>query len=130
MSDIAPIDQALLPKAVREGTAERKQNYQAALSFERVLVGQMTEAMTKGLGAMTGDDEDGGSAATAQLKQQMPGTLADALMAGGGIGLAAQMDQLWNTGTNKPSATSLSGDSATADAAPADATGSTGGSAV
>jgi Rod binding domain-containing protein len=95
---IAPIDQALLPASVRNGDAQRKQDYQAALSFERVLVGQMTEAMTKGFGALGGDDEQGGDAASQQLKQTLPETLADALMAGGGIGLAGQLDELWHPG--------------------------------
>ncbi|MBO9533274.1 MAG: hypothetical protein J7513_09910 [Solirubrobacteraceae bacterium] len=91
---IAPVDQALLPAAVRNGSAERKENYQAALAFERVLVGQLTEQLSKSFGS---EDEDGKTdGATQLLKQQMPSTLADALMAGGGIGLASQMDQMWN----------------------------------
>lgn len=92
---IAPIDQALLPATVRQGDAQRKQDYQAALAFERVLVGQMTEAMTKGFGAL-GDDDKSGDAASQQLKQTLPETLADALMAGGGIGLAGQLDTMWH----------------------------------
>lgn len=93
---IAPIDQALLPASVRNGGAQRKQDYQAALAFERVLVGQMTEAMTKSVGAIGGEDDEGGDAASQQLKQSLPSTLADALMAGGGIGLAGQLDALWH----------------------------------
>lgn len=93
---IPPIDQALLPASVRNGDAQRKEHYQAALAFERVLVGQMTEAMTKSFGALTEDGKQGGDAASAQLKQSLPSTLADALMAGGGIGLASQLDALWH----------------------------------
>lgn len=99
---LPPIDRALLPAAVRDGDAQRKQDYQAALAFERVLVGQMTEAMTKGADALGSDDEPA-DAATAQLKQTLPQTLADALMSAGGIGLAAQLDTLWH-----PEATSTS----------------------
>lgn len=105
---IAPIDQALLPAAVRNGSKERKENYQAALSFERVLVGQLTEQLTKSFGS----SDEGGDAATQMLKEQMPSTLADALMAGGGIGLAGQLDQMWNqaagAAAGAPKSTSLS----------------------
>jgi hypothetical protein len=104
---ITPIDQALMPAAVRSGDAQRRQDYQAALSFERVLVGQLTEQLAKSFGGIGGDDEDGGDAASQQLKQSLPGTLADSLMAGGGIGLAGQLDQLWHQGSTTK-ATSLS----------------------
>ncbi len=93
---LPPIDQALLPASVRNGDPQRKQDYQAALAFERSLVGQMTEAMAKSSSAFGGGDDEGGDAASQQLKQNLPSTLADALMAGGGIGLAAQLDQLWH----------------------------------
>lgn len=93
---IPPVDQALLPASVRQGDAQRKQDYQAALAFERALVGQMTEAMTKSFTALSDADEQGGDAASKQLKESLPQTLADALMAGGGIGLAAQLDELWH----------------------------------
>ncbi|MFT4034421.1 MAG: hypothetical protein QM679_02470 [Patulibacter sp.] len=99
MSDaITPIDQALLPTAVRNGSQQRREDYQAALSFERLLVGQLTQQLSTSFGGLTGDDEAGGDAASQQLKQTLPGTLADALMAGGGIGLASQLDQLWHQG--------------------------------
>lgn len=100
---LPPVDQAQLPAAVRNGSPQRKQDYQAALAFERALVGQMTQAMTKS-GAF-GDDE-GGDAATQQLKASMPETLADALMTAGGIGLAGQLDQLWHPAAKHSSVSS------------------------
>jgi Rod binding domain-containing protein len=101
-ASIPPIDQALMPAAVRNGDAQRKKEYAAAVSFERVLVGQMTEAMSKASGAFS-DDDKSGDAATQQLKQTMPETLADALMASGGIGLATQLDQMWHQGKTSTS---------------------------
>lgn len=90
MSDgLPPIDAAMMPAEVRNGGAERRKAYQAALGFERVLLGQMTQQLTKSMGL--GES----SAATAELRRNLPTTLADALIASGGIGLAAQMDAAW-----------------------------------
>ena len=138
MSDgIAPIDQALMPTAVRNGDAQRKQQYQAALQFERVLVGQMTQAMTKSAFS-SDDDSDGGDdgsgtggsdAATQQLKQTLPDTLADALMSNGGIGLAGQLDAMWHpatstsVGKNQADAANAGGATTGATAAPSAASG-------
>jgi len=107
-SAVTPIDQSLLPAAVRNGGTERRKQYEAALSFERTLVTQLTQQLSKSFGATgSGDgDDDGGSgddAVTSQIKQQLPGTLADALMSNGGLGIAAQIDQMWH-----PNATSTS----------------------
>lgn len=100
-----PVDQALLPAAVRNGSAERKEQYKAALSFERVLVGQLTEQLMKGTAFGTGDDAP---AAVKVMKEQMPASLADAIMGAGGLGLAQQLDTNWaSTGAGAKS-TSLS----------------------
>lgn len=88
-----PVDQALLPASVRNGSAERKDQYQAALSFERVLVGQLTEQLMKP-SPMT-DDSDA-PAAVKLMKENLPSTLADSLMAAGGLGLAQQFDAAWH----------------------------------
>ena len=86
------------------------------------LVGQLTQAMTNSMGAL-GDDDKRGDAATQQLKQTLPETLADALMGSGGIGLAAQLDQMWH-----PNATSSSVSKNQADAAAQQGATATGGS--
>lgn len=103
-----PVDQALLPAAVRNGSAERKEQYQAALSFERVLVGQLTEQLMKN--TAFGADEDA-PAAVKVMKEQLPSNFADAIMGAGGLGLAQQLDTNWNstgTGASAPTSTSLS----------------------
>lgn len=92
-STALPVDQALLPASVRNGTPERKKQYEAALSFERVLVGQLTEQLMKG--SSMGNDEDA-PAAVKVMKEGLPGTLADSLMAAGGLGLAQQFDAAWH----------------------------------
>ncbi len=88
-----PVDQALLPANVRNGSTERKQQYQAALSFERVLVGQLTEQLMK---PTPGSDGEDAPAAVKLMKESLPSTLADSLMAAGGLGLAQQFDAAWH----------------------------------
>lgn len=107
-SSVAPIDQSLLPAAVRNGSQERKEQYQAALSFERVLVGQLTERLMKGT-ALGADDD--APAAVKVMKEQLPSNFADAIMNAGGLGLAQQLDDNWTTsgtGAAAPKSTSLS----------------------
>jgi Rod binding domain-containing protein len=88
-SAIPPIDQALLPADVRTGTPERRRQYDAALAFERQLVGELTKAL-----ADTAKPADGAStsAATKTYRDLLPGAMADAVMAEGGLGLAVQLD--------------------------------------
>jgi Rod binding domain-containing protein len=96
-SALPPIDQSLLPADVRKGTAQDKKDYQAALGFERMLVGQLTKAMTDtakpiddstGDGSADGSGDTGTDAATSQYLDMLPDQLADSLIAHGGVGLA------------------------------------------
>lgn len=77
----------LLPAAVRDGGVTRQQEYQSALSFERSLLVELTKQLSK---TATGTDED--SAATKTYREQLPTILADALIANGGVGIAASVD--------------------------------------
>ena len=91
-SAVPPLDQALLPAEVRKGSAADKKDYQAALGFERMLVGELTKAMTATANP-AGDGGDtsilsGGDAATSTYLQMLPDQLADSVMANGGLGLA------------------------------------------
>ena len=45
---LPPIDNAFLPADVRNGTKERRQQYDAALSFERQLVGGQEGVVDRG----------------------------------------------------------------------------------
>lgn len=99
MSTTPPIDNALLPADVRSGSTADKNNYKAALQFERQLVEQLTQSMANTTGDASGDDEQA-SATTQQYKQMLPGVMADAVMGSGGLGLARTIAQnLKNTGT-------------------------------
>ena len=84
-----------LPPEIRAAGAGAQQEYRSALSFERVLLGQLTKAMQATVPADDADGEDGSagatSAATQSYKNMLPDQMADALVAGGGIGLAADL---------------------------------------
>ena len=97
---LPPIDQATLPAAIRNGSKQDKQEYAAALGFERMLLGELTKAMADtakpidgGDSGDSGDDGDTGTsqsqdAASAMYMQMLPDQLADAVTANGGLGLA------------------------------------------
>jgi Rod binding domain-containing protein len=97
MTTLPPIDNSMLPADVRTGSTEDKNNYKAALQFERQLVEQLTQTMAK----TTGDDSDESSSpATEHYKQMLPGVMADAITQSGGLGLARTIaENLKNKGT-------------------------------
>jgi Rod binding domain-containing protein len=99
VSDLAipAIDSAFLPKDVREGTPERRKQYDAALSFERQLVGELTKALAA---TAAPADDSTTTAATKMYRDMMPSTMADAVMAEGGLGLATQLDKAMNQGSS------------------------------
>jgi len=82
-----------LPREVREAGAGAQQEYRSALAFERVLLGQLTKAMQA-----TVSQDGEGSAATQAYKDKLPDTMADAVIAGGGIGLASDLVRALRTG--------------------------------
>jgi Rod binding domain-containing protein len=94
-SALPPINHALLPADVRNGTAERRQQYDTALAFERQLVGELTKALAA---TAAPADDDTTTAATKMYRDLLPGTMADAIMAEGGLGLATQLDASINPG--------------------------------
>ena len=79
---IAPIGATGVPAGVGK-TPEEK----AALGFERMLLVQLTEQLAKS----AQPEDDGAGAATNAYKSMLPGALADAMVAAGGVGLAASM---------------------------------------
>jgi len=81
---IGPIDRALLPPEVRNGTAEDRKRYEAALGFERMLVSQLTQQLAD-TAKPAGGEESGASSA---YRDMLPGAMADAIAQGGGLGLA------------------------------------------
>jgi Rod binding domain-containing protein len=92
-SALPPINQAALPAEIRNGSKQDKQDYQSALGFERMLLGELTKAMAETAkpvdGGDSGDDSQPPEDAAASMYMQMlPDQLADAVTQGGGLGLA------------------------------------------
>ena len=84
----------VLPADVRAGGADAEKSYRTALAFERVLLGQLTKAMQA---TVPGEDDDA-TAATKSYRDMLPDTMADALSASGGIGLADNLYRSLKTG--------------------------------
>jgi Rod binding domain-containing protein len=82
----------MVPAEVRNGTKQDKKAYQAALGFERMLLGELTKAMAETAKPIDGGDDDSSSqskdAAASIYMEMLPDQLADAVTANGGLGLA------------------------------------------
>ena len=82
----------VIPADVRDGSAEDKKAYRAALGFERSLLQQLTKTMADTAKTdASSDEESGETAATQMYKDMLPDRLADSLIANGGIGLAEDL---------------------------------------
>jgi Rod binding domain-containing protein len=75
------IDASSLPADVRQAGPQAQKNYQAALSFEKVLVGELVKEM------VPKDSELSDS----PYASSMQDTLSTALVGGQGLGLARQL---------------------------------------
>ncbi|MEV4422496.1 rod-binding protein [Patulibacter sp. NPDC049589] len=69
------------------GTTAASATQRAATQFERMLL----EQLTKELAATAAPADGEASAATSAYRDLLPGTMADALSAAGGVGIAAQL---------------------------------------
>ena len=97
LSSLPVVPDTALPADVRNGSSDDKQTYKAALAFERQLLTQLLQ----GLAPSDDDDsssdddsdsvQDGSDAATNAYKQQLPEQTADAVINGGGTGLAENL---------------------------------------
>lgn len=80
LSALPAIPDSALPRAVREGSESDRQTYKAALGFERLFVDQLLKSATAGRPLAEGPQG-----------QAVESALADAMVANGGFGLAAQL---------------------------------------
>ena len=105
-SALPPIDQATLPAEVRKGTKQDKKAYEAALGFERMLLGELTKSLVDTAQPAGSDDSSGDTstdgvdtsgqpqdASTSMYMQMLPDQLADAVTSAGGLGLAQSFYQ-------------------------------------
>lgn len=85
---IPPVPQ--LSAGTAADTPQQRAALQAGLGFERLLLGEMTRTMTASAGL---------AGAAGILADQLPDVLADAVVAGGGIGLGALTAEGRDTGS-------------------------------
>lgn len=83
---LPPVPASAMPLEVRQGSAKDQEAFRSALGFERALLGELTKALKDSVAPA-----DGSSGAMAQHGEMLSDTMADALVANGGIGLAQQM---------------------------------------
>jgi hypothetical protein len=122
-SGLPVIDPASEPASVRPGPPAAKRAYQVALSFEQVLVDQLSQALTATVGdgsdgsdgssgdaGGSGDGSGGAGGAglmgsdptTSAYASMLPGTLSSAIMSGGGTGVALQLAQALDPALGRP----------------------------
>jgi len=77
------------PAWVRNGSAQVQQDYKVALGFEQMLVEQLAGALRPS--EAEAESQEGGDAAGGMLSSLLPQALAQGVVGGGGLGLAAQL---------------------------------------
>jgi Rod binding domain-containing protein len=97
----AAVAGATVPQPVREEGADAVRGFRAALQFESMLLKQMLaealpESPTGSGGTGSGEEEgfgggEGGSFTATPTPVSLPETVAEAIAAGGGLGVAQQM---------------------------------------
>ncbi|HEY1508677.1 MAG TPA: hypothetical protein VGF93_06730 [Solirubrobacteraceae bacterium] len=114
------INPATEPAAIRNGGAAAKQAYQVGLSFEQMLVTQLTQELAS-TATNSGDDsssdgsgDSGGSGgasglmgsdpASSAYASMLPQTMTSSIMAGGGTGIALQIAKSIDPALAYPSA--------------------------
>ena len=103
-SGLPPINAANEPAAIRNGDADANKAYQTGLSFEQLLVNQLTQELASTATDSSGDSSDdgsgdssgasglmGGDAASSAYANMLPQTLTSSIMSGGGTGIAMQI---------------------------------------
>lgn len=79
------------PAGIKLETPEQEQVYRASLEFERFFVQQLLKPM-EAAGSVLGEDEEGGgTGATGGYKDMAHDQLTQAVLDGGGLGLAATL---------------------------------------
>jgi Rod binding domain-containing protein len=95
---VPPVNSALEPAWVRNGSAETQRAYQVALAFEQMLVQEMTSSLSQE-GAFGGGEGEAGGEGEGQdsklgggmLSSLLPQALSQGIASAGGLGLAPQL---------------------------------------
>ena len=89
LNSLTPLP-AILPADVRKGGKEARETYQSALSFEQMLVKQLTKPLSEStsIGGGSGDEESGDGGAPQAYRDMISENVANAITQSGGIGIA------------------------------------------
>jgi Rod binding domain-containing protein len=95
-SGLPPVNPALEPAWVRNGSQATQKSYQTALAFEEMLVEQLSKSLTAASGLESESGQEGeasaqGGSSSGPLSSMLPQALASGVMSAGGFGLAAQI---------------------------------------
>jgi Rod binding domain-containing protein len=82
-SALPAVDRAALPEDIRKASKEDQQTYRAALGFEQALMSELLRSVD----TLKGSDENAPSA----YADMIPTTLAQAVTANGGLGIARSL---------------------------------------
>jgi len=88
VTSLPSIGGGVTPVGVKTDTPAERKSAQAAIAFERVLLGELTKAIADPQLVSGGQPTSG---ATSMMMSQLPDVLADSLSQSGGIGLAAAL---------------------------------------
>ncbi|HEY1834504.1 MAG TPA: hypothetical protein VGG08_08715 [Solirubrobacteraceae bacterium] len=97
-ASVAPVNQALEPAWVRNGSTATQQAYHTALAFEEMLLEQLSSALTQD--GVQGEGEEAGAAEGEEsapklggglFSSMLPQALSQGLVAGGGLGVADEL---------------------------------------
>ncbi|HEX4521688.1 MAG TPA: hypothetical protein VH063_19085 [Gaiellaceae bacterium] len=116
---LPPVDQAQLPADVRKAGPKAEQLYETALSFEQVMLSQLTQAMSATTGMDGSDDSsddsddssddstDATDSTSSAMMQMLPGALSQTMTSAGGVGIADELYQSMaaRAGITDPSST-------------------------
>jgi hypothetical protein len=92
VSAATPAERLSEPDWVRNGSPQVQQEYAVGLEFERMLVQQLAGSLTASSGSSGEASEgEGADAAGSVLSSMIPNALAEGVVAGGGLGLAADL---------------------------------------
>jgi hypothetical protein len=93
LSALPQVADTALPREIREGSADDRKSYKAALGFERVLLDQLVDTMT----------ESQPSLSEGPHAPAIRGALADAIVSQGGLGLAHEIHAAIRSDLQEPS---------------------------
>jgi Rod binding domain-containing protein len=98
----SPIDVSSMPADVRKDGQEGEKAYQAAMSFESLLVKQLTKTLANSSAFGAGQDGDSGdSGSPAAYRDMVADNMADSIARNGGIGIAESLYKSLRPETSK-----------------------------